>query len=83
MNGWLVLYTIKNLNSTGWGKDMEDRSAIFIEHNEKGLSPEEQAREFYNSLIDEIFDSEEVALYSANLCEIKESTEAHYTDIEN
>lgn len=64
-------------------ENIEDRSAIFIEYDGDDRSPQKQAREFYKNLLGGTEDNNEQELYSASLCEIKDSTEAHYININN
>lgn len=79
-NGWIVLYTLHHLKSSIFQQNMEDFNEIFIEEKDK-KSPQRQARDLYESLLRGDLDDEESQVYSANLCEIKDSTEAHYINI--
>lgn len=67
MTGWLVTLSWKDNKSP-------DEYRVFIEWNNEGLSPKEQATRFFKQALDD------EDLYSANLCHIKDSTEAHYLD---
>lgn len=82
MNGWIVLWTIKYIETGAVKPYYRDFTKIFIEYDESEYSPEEQARILFNGMINGDFDYDDQELYTANLCEIKESTEAHYTNIE-
>lgn len=81
MKTFIVAYCIRQISE----KDLKPREVFtdhyrsFIEENE-GKSPEEQANNFYNYLVDEKTFKGNKSLYSANICEIVKSTEAHYID---
>ena len=67
MNGWLV--------TASWNDGKSpDEYRVFIE-NVDDVTPDILARQFYTQLL------QDDDLYSANLCEIKDSTEATYLNI--
>jgi len=70
-NGWLVVCTMTNSIS----KEKIDYYEVFTEHSGT-LSPKEQAMKRFAEMM------EDSSVYSASVCEIHESTEAHYTNIE-
>jgi hypothetical protein len=76
MTGWIVLWTVKYATDR-----YQDFNEIIIEYNEAGQSPEEQARELFKNLQKGAFDIDTEEVYSANLCEIKDSTEPHYLNV--
>lgn len=69
MTGWLVAYTKK----TKKGK-LKDKFEVFIE-GRGGLDHRDLARLKFQKLLTK------KSTYSANVCHIKDSSEAHYLDI--
>lgn len=84
-NTFIVCYVIKksNIGTPYPSPTYEDYYKVFLEHDEMENSPEEQARQFFNNLKSGAMDEDDVELYSANICQVIDSTEAHYLNIDN
>lgn len=78
-NGYIVCWMIR-YNIGGDYRD-KDFYQVFIEHNEAGQSPKEQAQELFNNLKDGQYDYENQEMYTANICQIMNSTESIYLNI--
>lgn len=77
MNGVIVCYMMESTHDGS----CTDHYQPFIEYNEDGQSPREQAQKFYNEIVGGSLGSEDSVLFSANMCDIIFSTEGHYTNI--
>jgi hypothetical protein len=79
-NGYIVVSTYVNVEGH---PQYTDNCRVFIEENEDGQTAKEQAMELYKNLSSGALDTDTHQVYSASVCEIIESTEAHYMDIDN